>query len=1121
MSIETRSSSALFKRAEQLKRWEESETNREDTVLKTKTRKIKFSAGCVFLAACASGDKEEVVRLLEKGADIDTANVDGLTALHQACIDDNLDMVEFLVEHGADVNRGDNEGWTPLHATASCGFISIAKYLIEHGANVAAVNNDGELPLDIAESDEMEELLLDHITTKEIDCDEARGEEERMMMMDAKEWINNGEMEDKPHPKTGASALHVAAAKGYIKVISVLLQGKVDINSQDCDGWTPLHAAAHWGQKEACEMLVEHFCDMEIKNYVGQTAFDVADLDMVRTLEELKKKQATLQRDNGDINAIINKKAAANTPKRRMSGSDKSSLVNKDTSSERQVLDRTISEEEGPPGTKVKKVEVKIEKEDIKEDSQVEKKNQVNRIADGPTNPAPSAPPKLSQGLGDNEVNSETSPAGGRGVTDNADVVLRVRRTQSFIETDDRFYRRYQELHARIKGSCPSLPSSQSVSALPTRSASLRERYLPSRRGSSEESKQSPTKSASAAVVSAVAAATAAATAANLMPPPADPVNRASQSTTANSIGIPPISQVRRSFVPPVRDEESETQRKAHAKRVRETRRSTQGVTLEEIKSAEQLVKKKQQQQLHQATQQLNNDQFLLEDARNRSSVPEATTAYIRRPSGGSIGRPASAPSATPDPVSTETTVTLPLRRQIKPPEDKEQDKENDSRNAQATQAVIARRKRPKRRSTGVVHVDLDEIDPDRQEANQGEVDDSSTNHNEAPGLIGVLCPETVVSRRDCVLMASYHARAGVAMGPGPLSSSANSSRSRSGRTSSTSRPSGSSSSASSRAAAAARRNSISGLHNGYGSSVLGSSGSRPQSMGSMYSSRSPYGHHGLGGYGGSGSTGYLSALTTYGGTSSGYGGLLVPSSSSTSLNRQPSPSRHSSSGNVLVGNLSIHPSGASSSSTYSTNNRSRAGPSTSSGNTQTSKQRARQRSRSTPRSASLASQLSSPALSRSGSNSSIVSGVSARSTTSEGYVSGAERSGRSSRLGSTSSAGGDSASVSRAVTPARSENGEIDYKKLYEESQLENERLREKLKKTEDDLRGSKALAENSVPNKNSLSEIEKRERRAMERKLSEMEEELKLLEQLKTENQRLKDENGALIRVISKLSK
>lgn len=55
--------------------------------------------------------------------------------------------------------------------------------------------------------------------------------------------------------------------------------------------------------------------------------------------------------------------------------------------------------------------------------------------------------------------------------------------------------------------------------------------------------------------------------------------------------------------MPPVRDEESETQRKAHAKRVRETRRSTQGVTLEEIKSAEQLVKKRNQQATN------NNDQ--------------------------------------------------------------------------------------------------------------------------------------------------------------------------------------------------------------------------------------------------------------------------------------------------------------------------------------------------------------------------------------------------------------------------------------------------------------------------------------------------------------------------------
>lgn len=129
-------------------------------------------------------------------------------------------MVEFLVEHGADVNRGDNEGWTPLHATASCGFLSIAKYLIENGANVAAVNCDGELPLDIAESEEMEELLQAEIDERGIDCDQARSEEERLMLKDAKEWFNSkSNLVDIGNSKTGATALHVASAKGYTDVM--------------------------------------------------------------------------------------------------------------------------------------------------------------------------------------------------------------------------------------------------------------------------------------------------------------------------------------------------------------------------------------------------------------------------------------------------------------------------------------------------------------------------------------------------------------------------------------------------------------------------------------------------------------------------------------------------------------------------------------------------------------------------------------------------------------------------------------------------------------------------------------------------------------------------------------
>lgn len=84
---DTRNNSAMYKRAEQLKRWEESDTNREPPEPKNlSSRKIKFSSGCVFLAACMSGDRAEVLRLLDNGADIDTVNVDGLTALHQVSV---------------------------------------------------------------------------------------------------------------------------------------------------------------------------------------------------------------------------------------------------------------------------------------------------------------------------------------------------------------------------------------------------------------------------------------------------------------------------------------------------------------------------------------------------------------------------------------------------------------------------------------------------------------------------------------------------------------------------------------------------------------------------------------------------------------------------------------------------------------------------------------------------------------------------------------------------------------------------------------------------------------------------------------------------------------------------
>lgn len=52
-----------------------------------------------------------------------------------------------------------------------------------------------------------------------VDIEAARKEEERIMLRDARQWLNSGQIQDVRHAKSGGTALHVAAAKGYVEVL--------------------------------------------------------------------------------------------------------------------------------------------------------------------------------------------------------------------------------------------------------------------------------------------------------------------------------------------------------------------------------------------------------------------------------------------------------------------------------------------------------------------------------------------------------------------------------------------------------------------------------------------------------------------------------------------------------------------------------------------------------------------------------------------------------------------------------------------------------------------------------------------------------------------------------------
>ncbi|XP_035874534.1 protein phosphatase 1 regulatory subunit 12A isoform X5 [Phyllostomus discolor] len=647
---------AKQKRNEQLKRWIGSETDLEPPVVKRQKTKVKFDDGAVFLAACSSGDTDEVLKLLHRGADINYANVDGLTALHQACIDDNVDMVKFLVENGANINQPDNEGWIPLHAAASCGYLDIAEFLIGQGAHVGAVNSEGDTPLDIAEEEAMEELLQNEVNRQGVDIEAARKEEERIMLRDARQWLNSGHINDVRHAKSGGTALHVAAAKGYTEVLKLLIQAGYDVNIKDYDGWTPLHAAAHWGKEEACRILVDNLCDMEMINKVGQTAFDVADEDILGYLEELQKKQNLLHSEKREKKSpLIESTANMDNNQSQKTFKNKETLIiepEKNASRIESLEQEKVDEEEEGKKDESSCSSEEDEEDDSESEAETDKTKPMASVTNANTSSTPAAPvavttPPVSSGQATptspikkfptsatkisskEEERKDESPASWRlglrktgsygalaEITASKEAqkekdtagVMRSASSPRLSSSLDNKEKEKDSKGTRLAYVAPTIPrrlaSTSDIEEKENRdSSSLRTSSSYTRRKWEDDLKRnSPINEVSTyhkscsfgrrqddLISSSVPSTTSTPTvtsAAGLQ----KSLLSSTSTTTKITTGSSSAGTQSRSYLTPVRDEESESQRKARSRQARQSRRSTQGVTLTDLQEAEKTI---------------------------------------------------------------------------------------------------------------------------------------------------------------------------------------------------------------------------------------------------------------------------------------------------------------------------------------------------------------------------------------------------------------------------------------------------------------------------------------------------------------------------------------------------
>ena len=108
-----------------------------------------FAAGSPdLLVAIRNGDHAQVQKLIAGGADVNTADTGGTTALMHSVIESDLKMMRLLVDGGANVNGKNNLGSTALMYAATN--LAKTRLLLDAGADVKVKGKYNATPMSVA-----------------------------------------------------------------------------------------------------------------------------------------------------------------------------------------------------------------------------------------------------------------------------------------------------------------------------------------------------------------------------------------------------------------------------------------------------------------------------------------------------------------------------------------------------------------------------------------------------------------------------------------------------------------------------------------------------------------------------------------------------------------------------------------------------------------------------------------------------------------------------------------------------------------------------------------------------------------------------------------------------------
>jgi len=233
--------------------------------------------------AALFGDLNQVELLLQNGANVNSTDNRGRTALYIASSEGKSNVVSYLLNHGADPNKG--ASWKgnqrPIHVAAKYGHVEIIQDLLRHGAKIDAYDSAKETALH-------EAAWYGRSAAVKCLLDEGANP-------NAKDIFGYTPLFFRYSPqdvKVLDGATGGPFASNFKEVAVFLVSAGADVNAtaENPNGFTPLMAACAVAPVEVVDYLLSKGANVEAKSDTGATALSVAQVRNRTDIQKLLKK---------------------------------------------------------------------------------------------------------------------------------------------------------------------------------------------------------------------------------------------------------------------------------------------------------------------------------------------------------------------------------------------------------------------------------------------------------------------------------------------------------------------------------------------------------------------------------------------------------------------------------------------------------------------------------------------------------------------------------------------------------------------------------------------------------------------------------------------------------------